>query len=143
MTAKKICIIEDDSMLLGVLLERLTDEGYLVSGFAKAETAIEYIEAEKPDIVLTDLVLSNMDGFEIIRIISSRADLKNIPVIILSNLGDKADIDRAISLGASDFMIKSDLSLEDIIKRIKNVIKHKEKKPDKKKPIKKKKRGKG
>lgn len=119
---KKILIIEDENMLQEALLDRLGDEGYEVRGCDDANIAFRKIHEDKPDIILTDLVLPGVDGFEIVRLLKENEDLRNIPVMVLSNLGEKKDIDRALSLGAVDFMVKSNHSLKEVTARVKEIL---------------------
>ena len=122
MSNKKILIIEDDSTLAGALIENLSSDGYIVQVCTGAEAAFEQIKEGKPDIILTDLVLSNIDGFEILKILKESAHLSDIPVLVLSNLGEKEDVDKAMSLGAHDFLVKANLSLQEITDQVKKVL---------------------
>lgn len=122
-TPKKILIIEDETMLQGALVENFKAEGYLVRGVVSAKEAFEMMKEDKPDLVMTDLVLLNFDGFEILKTLNENIDLKDIPVVVLSNLYDQDHVDKAKSLGAVDFIIKSDSSLEEITERVKKIFK--------------------
>ncbi len=119
---KKILIIEDDSMLLSALLEWFSDEDYEVRGSASVEDAFAKIEEEKPDVILTDLVMGNLDGFEVLKTIKETPRLSDIQIIVISNSGEDKDIERAVALGAKDFIPKSDLSLKEIVKRVNKII---------------------
>lgn len=127
MVSRKILIIEDERMLREALVENLVGEGYVVTGCESAEAAFKHIMIEEPDIILTDLVMANIDGFEVLQKLQSDKHLHAIPVLVLSNLGEKADVDRALSLGAKDFLVKSDLSLSEIADRVKKVLKKSDK----------------
>lgn len=109
-------------MLQEALVDRLSDEGYEVWGCDEASIALRKIREGKPDIILTDLVLPGIDGFEMLRLLKENEDLRDIPVMVLSNLGEKKDIDRAISLGAVDFMVKSNHSLKEVTERVKHIL---------------------
>ncbi|MEY3783844.1 MAG: hypothetical protein RLZZ230_166 [Candidatus Parcubacteria bacterium] len=119
---KKILIIEDDSMLLSALIEWFSDEGYDVRGSSSVEDAFVLIDDKKPDVILTDLVMANLDGFEVLERVNETPDLNDVQVIIISNSGEDKDVERALALGAKDFIIKSDLSLKGIVERVKKVI---------------------
>lgn len=119
---KKILIIEDETMLQEALVENLTDEGYEVEGFADAESAFKSINLKKPDIILTDLVLPNIDGFEIIKLLHERIDTNDIPIIVLSNLGEPEDVERAKALGATEYLVKAELSLGEVAERVEKII---------------------
>lgn len=115
----KIVIVEDDQFLAKVLMFRLEEEGFYVALAANGETAIETIKNENPAIVLLDLLLPKKSGFEVLEEMKSDEVIKNIPVIILSNLGQQTDIDKGIQLGAIDYLVKANFSIQDIVLKIK------------------------
>lgn len=119
---KKILVIEDESMLQEALLDRLGDEGYIVRGSDDANEAFRNIQEDRPDIILTDLVLPGVDGFEILQRLKESDELRDIPVLVLSNLGEKEFVDRAMSLGAKDFLLKSSHSLKEVTDRVKAIL---------------------
>ena len=81
--------------------------------------ASEKIKEVRPDLVLLDLIMPGKNGFEVLEEMKADKDLKNIPVIILSNLGQESDVDKGKSLGAEDYLIKSDISMKEVIETIK------------------------
>ncbi len=117
----KVLIIEDD-MLMGTLLsEALWRYGFEPSLARDGEEGLK--EAEKmPQVLLLDLILPGINGFEILERIKGNAKTKNIPVIIVSNLGDKNDIDRGLSLGAADYLVKANMVPKDIIGKINDLV---------------------
>ncbi|MCA9354290.1 MAG: response regulator [Candidatus Kaiserbacteria bacterium] len=117
-TPKKILIIEDESMLLEALSENFTELGYVVTGCPDAQTAFDHMQEDKPDIILTDLVLPNIDGFEILRTLQQSVHLSDIPVLVLSNLAEPTDIKKAKDLGAHDFLVKAQMALSEIVERV-------------------------
>ena len=80
------------------------------------------IKDEKPDLILLDLLLPNIDGFEVLERVKADQSLGSIPVIIISNLGQKEDIERALKLGAVDYMVKAQFTPAEIIKRVKEAL---------------------
>lgn len=120
---KKILIVEDDKFLRELIFEKLNTEGYEVSKAADGEEGVKKIEEEKPDLVLLDLILPGMDGFEVLSKVREKKELSQIPIIILSNLGQKEDIERGLTLGATDFMVKAHFTPNEIIEKIKSYIK--------------------
>lgn len=120
--AKKILIVEDDNFLRNLLLKKLKSEIYTTFGAADATEAFKNLEVNKPDLVLLDLILPGVDGYEILRKVRQNEAVKNIPVIIFSNLSEEKDIKKAIDLGATDFMVKSDFALNDLIEKIKVIL---------------------
>lgn len=120
---KKITIAEDDQFLSNAYRVKLTKEGYEVIMTADGEELMESLKKEKPDLIILDLLMPKKDGFEALKEIKADATLRDVPVIIASNLGQTNDIDQGIKMGANDYIVKSDLSLEDLVAKIKNLIK--------------------
>jgi two-component system, OmpR family, response regulator VicR len=115
---QKIIIIEDDRALQSALVEILTQEGFETTSAFDGEEGMQKIESEKPDLILLDLILPKKDGFEVLSEIK-KSPSKNIPVLILTNLEEIDNVQKALDLGAKAFMVKSDFSLRDIIEKIK------------------------
>ena len=124
MSGKKILIVEDEAALLYALKARLTVDGYEVLTADSAEQGLALAGEKQPDVIILDLVLPGMDGFDFLKKIKEDSKGKEIPVIIASNLGDKKDIARGLELGAKDYLIKTEFKLEDFIKKINNLIKN-------------------
>lgn len=119
---KKILIAEDDTYLSNAYRVKLTKEGFDVKLAFDGSEAINLLDTFTPDIILLDLVMPKKDGFATLAEIKANPKLKSIPVVIASNLGQKEDIDKAMRLGASDFIVKSDMSLKDIIAKINTIV---------------------
>jgi len=120
--AKKILIIEDDKFLRELIGQKLLKEGYDIVEAVDGEKGIKSIKEEKPDLVLLDLILPGMDGFEVLTKIKEDAGVAQIPVIILSNLGQKDDIEKGLKMGAKDYLIKAHFTPGEIIDKIKVVL---------------------
>ena len=118
----KILLVEDDHFLRDILAQKLRDAGYRVVQSIDGEGAIRLINDEKPNLVLLDLILPGIDGFEVLKQKKESQELVNIPVIILSNLGQKEEIDRGLALGASDFIIKAHFTPSEIVEKIKSFL---------------------
>jgi len=119
---KKILIVEDDRFLHSLIGDKLSKaEAELIAAF-DGETGLEKATEERPDIILLDILLPGIDGFEVLRKIKEDPELKDIPVIILSNLGQEDDIKKGTELGAEEFLIKANFTLEDILKKINEVL---------------------
>lgn len=121
--AKTILVIEDDKFLRELISQKLFKEGYSVSGVIDGEEGIEKIKKEKPDLVLLDLLLPGIDGFEVLSQIKKDSNLVSIPVIILSNLDEKENMERGLKLGAVAYLIKAHSTPSEIVDKIKNVLK--------------------
>ena len=118
---KKVLVVEDDQFLANAYKLKLTKSEYEVR-VATDEDALSQMAEDVPDIVLLDLIMPNMDGFATLDAMKKDEKLKSIPVVIASNLGQKEDIDRAKSLGAVDFIIKSNVSIEEIVQKVKSIV---------------------
>lgn len=114
----KVLVVEDDKFLISAYRAKLVKSGFEVQIAQDGQEAIEVLQSFVPDIILLDLVMPRKDGFVALAEIRQDPRLKNIPVIVASNLGQKEDLDKAMSLGASDYIIKSDMSLDGIIAKI-------------------------
>ena len=123
MNSKKILIVEDDKFLRELMSQKLVKEEYDVSQAIDGEDGIKKIKEEKPDLVLLDLILPGIDGFEVLSQMKEDPILALIPVIILSNLGQKEDIERGLKLGAVDYLIKAHFTPGEIIEKVKSVLK--------------------
>ncbi len=120
---KKIVVAEDDQFLSNAYRVKLTKEGFDVKMVGDGQELLNLLKTYKPDIIILDLLMPVKDGFETIKELKASPSLKDIPVIIASNLGQKNDINQGRALGAADYIIKSDLSLEDLVAKIKSLLK--------------------
>jgi len=121
--SKKILVIEDDKFLRELIIRKLEEESFVVSEAIDGEAGIKKIKEEKPDLVLLDLILPGIDGFEVLSQIKKESSLISIPVIILSNLGQRDDIEKGLKLGAIDYLIKAHFTPGEIIDKIKSILK--------------------
>lgn len=119
---KKILIAEDDKFLASAYRLKLTKAGFDVQIVDDGAELLKIIETFIPNLILLDLVMPVMDGFSALENLRSTPKFKSIPIIVASNLGQKEDIDRAINLGATDFVVKSDMSLDMLIEKINKFI---------------------
>jgi len=120
---KTILIIEDDKFLRELIVQKLIKEGFEISEAVDGEEGMKKVKEEKPDLVLLDLILPGVDGFEVLARIKEDPVLAAIPVIILSNLGQKEDVERGLKLGAVDYLIKAHFTPGEIIEKVKNILK--------------------
>ena len=119
----KILIIEDDKFLRELIAQKLYKENFEVSEAVDGEEGIEKIKSEKPDLILLDLILPGIDGFEVLSRMRDDPTVNSIPVIILSNLGQKEDVERGMKLGAVDYLIKAHFTPGEIVDKIKAALK--------------------
>lgn len=117
-----ILIVEDEVFLANLLSLRFKKEGFLVVQAFDGMEALKKLEQERPDIVLLDLILPQKNGFEVLESISQNPQLKNIPVIIVSNLGQDSDVARGKSLGAIDYYVKARLSIDELVGKVRVLL---------------------
>ncbi len=118
----KILIVEDDLMLNKIYQTKLGILGYSVSAAYDGDEGMQKMEEVIPHIVLLDLMLPKKNGFEVLEAVKQNMKLHNIPIIILSNLGQESDIKRGLELGAADFLVKSNVKLETVIQKVESVL---------------------
>ncbi|HAT68224.1 MAG: hypothetical protein A2481_03955 [Candidatus Yonathbacteria bacterium RIFOXYC2_FULL_47_9] len=119
---KFVVVVEDDKFLRELLVRKLMSEGFDVESAIEASAAFTILAQRTPNIILLDLILPGVDGFEILTRIKADPKLVNVPVIILSNLGQKEDLDRAMTLGAKDFMVKANFTLDEIVAKVQGIV---------------------
>ncbi len=117
-----IMLVEDDKFLRELLVRKLESAGFKISTAVDGQEAFRKTKDEMPDIVLLDLVLPGIEGFDILEQIRKDEKTKDIPVIILSNLGQKEEVDKGMQLGASDYLIKAHFTPDQIIKKVRDIL---------------------
>ncbi|MEW5907873.1 MAG: response regulator [Patescibacteria group bacterium] len=122
MEKETILIIEDDKFFRTLISQKLEKEGFKVLVASDSKETLKVLEEEKPVVVILDLILPGVDGFEILSILKKDKKTKDIPVIVSSNLGQKEDVDKAMLLGAVDFMVKVNFTPDEIVNKIKDII---------------------
>jgi len=120
--AKKILVIEDEATLLKALVQVLTQSGYEAISAPDGEKGWELAQQEVPDLILLDIILPKMDGFEVLKQIKADAKTDHIPVIILTNLGDLTNIQKALELGANTYLVKADFHLDDVLAKVEQTL---------------------
>lgn len=121
----RILIAEDEEVLLNVLKDRFEAEGWEVFVAKNGEEATNSIAKNSLDLVMLDLLMPKKDGFEVLKEVRSNAELKNLPIIVLSNLGGDEDIKKAIQLGANDYFVKTQHPMSEVVEKVKKVLKGK------------------
>ena len=120
---KNILIVEDDKILRELISRKLQKEDYNISAAIDGEEGFKKVKEEKPDIVLLDLILPGIDGFEVLERIKQDPEINKIPVVILSNLGQKEEIEKGLKLGATDYLIKAHFTLSEIVAKVRTILK--------------------
>lgn len=120
MTKQKIVLVEDDETLAEVLYAELTEAGFEVVPAFDGKEGLKQVREKKPDLVLLDIILPEMNGFDVLEELKKSPDTQEIPVIILSLLGEDEDIKKGLKLGASDYIVKSSHAIAEIVEKVKN-----------------------
>lgn len=120
---KKVLIIEDDDHISKVYQIKLDKENVDTVVARDGEEGVNMVSSEKPDLVLLDLMIPKKDGFVVLEEVKKTELGKKIPILVLSNLGQEGDIKRAIGLGAADYFIKVNLSIQEIVDKVKQYLK--------------------
>ena len=121
--ANKILLVEDDPMIVRMYQRKLEQEGFKVSLAFNGEEGLAALKQDKPDIVLLDIMMPKMNGIEMLKAVKADPSLKDIPVVILTNLGDRPeDVQKAKDLGAEDYWVKANIPLKEIVERVKKIL---------------------
>ena len=119
---ENILIIEDDKFLRELISRKLINEGFKIDEAIDGEEGLKKLQEAKPDLILLDLILPGLDGFEVLERIKDDPGTSVIPVLILSNLGQRDEIERGLKLGAIDFLVKAHFTPEEIVDKIKMIL---------------------
>ena len=119
-----ILLVEDDSFISGMYQTKLNSMGYKVETQEDGEKAWERLQQDPlPDLLLLDVVLPKKDGFEILEALRKDNRTQNLPIILLTNLGQKPDVERGIKLGADDYIIKAHYTPSEVVEKITKILK--------------------
>lgn len=122
-TGKKLVLVaEDDKYYANIYRTKLTKEGYQVVIAKNGEEALKAAQERKPALILLDLVMPVMDGFEALKQLKADVNLKSVKVVVLSNLGQDEDVKKAKALGAVDYLIKTNLSITEMMNKVKSYL---------------------
>ena len=119
---EKILFIEDESALQKTFGDILKQEGYKMLSALDGEVGLKMAQAEKPDLILLDLILPKMHGFEVLRALKADEATKSIPIIVLTNLETMDDVEKALELGATTYLVKTNYTLEEVVQKIKKTL---------------------
>jgi DNA-binding response OmpR family regulator len=120
--SKKILFIEDESTLQRTVTHALTKEGFSILSALDGDTGLAMAKKELPNLILLDLILPKKDGFVVLDELKKDPDTKNIPIVILSNLENNKDVERALAAGAMTYLIKTNYRMEEVIEKIKKYL---------------------
>lgn len=121
-TGKRILLVEDDDALANVYLIRLQAEGFDVRRVANGEDALATALKYKPDLVLLDVMMPRVSGFDVLDILRNTPETSNVKVTMLTALGQESDMERAKALGVNEYLVKSQVVIADVVDRIRNQL---------------------
>lgn len=119
---KRILIVEDDAFVMDIYRTKLTQEGFAVAEAKNGVEAVKELEKNIPDLMLLDIVMPYMDGLEVLEKLNANESWKKIPVILLTNLSQKEEVERGLGLGAKDYLIKSHFTPAEVMEKIKTYL---------------------
>lgn len=119
----KILIVDDDSLISGMYSLKFKEAGFIVLTAADGKSAMEIAKAEPPDLLLLDVILPQMDGFEVFAEMKKQGLLKKTQVVMLSNVGEQKDVQRGMELGAADYIVKASSTPSQVVERVKTILK--------------------
>ena len=119
---KKVLIVEDDKFLAKMLGRMLESHQYETILASNGKEGLLKASSDQPNLILLDIMLPDIDGFDLLETVKNNEKTKKIPVIIISNLGQPEDIQQGRSLGAKDYLVKSDLSLDEVVKKVRKYL---------------------
>lgn len=118
-----LLLIEDDTFLAGMYVTKLTMENFQVDLSNDGKAGLEKAKKIKPDLILLDVLLPKMNGFDVLKSLKDDPATKDIPVVLLTNLGQKTDVVKGLELGAVDYMIKAHFMPSEVVAKIKDILK--------------------
>lgn len=118
----KILVAEDDKLISGSLCEALKSEGHEPTPAYDGEEAVKIAKEQKPELVLLDIMMPKLDGISVLWELKANTDTAKIPVIVLTNIGDVETISKIVEAGATDYLLKSDQSIDEVVKKVKDVL---------------------
>ena len=124
-TKGKILIIEDDRYISKMYQLKLSLEGYEVQVAENGREGVDKVKEFMPNIILLDILMPELDGFEVLKIVKGDDATKDIPVLIMSNLGQEDHVDKGMKLGAIGYIVKSQYTPSKVVEKIKSVISEK------------------
>ena len=123
---KIVLLIDDDFFLTEMYSLKFQEAGFEVKTARDGQTALAMVEEDPlPDIILLDIVMPHLDGFEVLKLMKKNERLKNIPIILLTNVGQKEDVEKGISLGADDYIVKAHFTPSEVAARVKKLLEKK------------------
>jgi len=117
-----VVVVEDDTLILDIITFKFKKKEWDVHSTMDGESGIDKIKEVKPDIILLDILLPGISGYEVLELLKKDTELEHIPVLVLSNYGQKEEIDKSLSLGAVDHLVKANVILDEVVANSTQII---------------------
>lgn len=117
-----VLLVEDDVFLANIYKTKFEMEKFKITMVDNGEAGLEEAKKKKPDIILLDILLPKLDGFAVLEKLKADNELKKIPIILLTNLGQKDDVEKGLELGAADYLIKAHFKPSEVVEKVKKVL---------------------
>ncbi|MFA6512322.1 MAG: response regulator [Patescibacteria group bacterium] len=121
-TKGKVLLVEDEKMLADMYATKFSMEGYQIVNAYDGKEGLEAAKREKPNIILLDIIMPKLDGFAVLKELKADDAIKNIPVVLLTNLGQESDVKKGKDLGADDYFVKANHSPQEIVELVKKKL---------------------
>lgn len=118
-----VLLVEDDTFLANIYKTKFEMEGFKVDHAPNGEAGLRQAQKKEPDVILLDILLPKMDGYSVLEELKKDKKTSKIPVILLTNLGQKDDVEKGLSLGAADYLIKAHFKPSETVEKVKKVLK--------------------
>lgn len=119
----KILLIEDEEMLANMYETKFKNEGYDIKKALDGETGLKMALEDKPDVILLDIIMPKLDGFSVLRALKENAKTKDVPVVLLTNLGQDEDVKKGKAMGAAGYLVKANMTPAEVVEKIKEYLK--------------------
>ena len=120
-----VLLVEDDEFLANIYKTKFEMEKFKVTVAVNGEEGLDMAKKKKPDIILLDILMPKIDGFMVLEALKKDSEVKDIPVILLTNLGQKDDVERGLELGAADYLIKAHSKPSETVDKVRKILKKK------------------
>lgn len=118
-----VLLVEDDVFLANIYQKKFEMDGYKIVIAANGETGLAEVKKKKPNVILLDILLPKLDGFAVLERLKADPETKDIPVILLTNLGQKDDVEKGLEAGAVDYLIKAHFKPSEVVQKVREVLK--------------------
>lgn len=119
---KSILLVEDEALLSNLLRQRLEKEGFKTLIARDGEEALKLLKENKPDLVLLDIIMPKISGFEFMERLREDPSVAKAPIIIISNLGQESDMEKGQTLGAAGYFVKARMSIDELVGKVKEFL---------------------